>query len=98
MPPERQAHRWGPGEHLARMRESGVFRHTREVCLSHEDIGDADRYIGLMRSHGGVMDLLKAGRTDSDIGLTEFDATVREHAAPTPKHWYWSARVRIGVV
>lgn len=88
--------RWDKASHAARMRESGRFRFVRESLLHHVDDGDGERFAGLLRSQGGVMDLLKAGRSDEELGITELEHLTRSELAPGP--WYWSARVRIGIV
>lgn len=98
LPSERQVPRWDKTQHLARMQQSGLFRYTREVLLHHWDEGNAERYLGLMRSQGSLQDLLKAGRTERDLGVHEFESNARALLGAAPQRWQWSARVRIGVV
>lgn len=83
--------------HLGRMRESGVFRWTREILLHHEDEGDAEQMAGLLFSQGGVQTLLKAGVTEEEIGITAFRELV-ERLMPGKRPWLWCSRVRVGVV
>jgi len=90
--------RWDKSGHLARMQGSGCFRFTRECVLHHVDEGDAERFLGLLRSQGGVMDLLKAGLAEDELGISEFESAARSGLGPQPRPWYWSARVRIGLV
>ncbi len=90
--------RWDKASHTARMRASGCFQFVRESLLHHIDAGNAERYLGLLRSQGSVMDLLKAGYAEPDLGITELEALVRAELGSEPAPWYWSARVRIGVV
>jgi len=90
--------RWDKAGHLARMQGSGCFRFTRECVLHHVDEGDAERFVGLLRCQGGVMDLLKAGHTEDEIGIGELDGIARAELGSEARPWYWSARVRIGVV
>lgn len=52
------------------MRASGCFRFVRDMALHHVDAGGWPRYVGLLRSQGGVMDLLKAGYPESDLGIS----------------------------
>jgi hypothetical protein len=80
------------------MRESGCFEFVRESLLHHVDTGNGERYLGLLRSQGSVMDLLKAGYSDQDLGITELERLARSELGGEPAPWYWSARVRIGVV
>jgi SAM-dependent methyltransferase len=84
--------------HLARMQQSGCFRFSRECVLHHVDQGDATRFLGLLRSQGGVMDLLKAGYTEEQLGIGELEEIARSGLGGEGAPWYWSARVRIGIV
>lgn len=83
--------------HLARLRDSGRFRHVTEIALHRRETGDADRLVAVARSQGGAMALLNAGVTEDAIGLTR----LREVAArrlSTPRPWWWTYRVRLAVV
>jgi SAM-dependent methyltransferase len=85
------------GSHLERMAASGHFRHTREFMLHHVDEGSAARLVGLALSLGAVQSLLKAGLTPAEAGIDR----LREEVAPlirAPERWYWTSRVRVGVV
>lgn len=96
--PDQRPPRWGKASHAERMRESGCFEFVRESLLHHIDTGNGERYLGLLRSQGSVMDLLKAGYSDQDLGITELERLARSELGGEPAPWYWSARVRIGVV
>ena len=90
--------RWDKGSHAARMRDSGCFRFVREAVLHHTDTGGCERYVGLLRSQGGVMDLLKAGHSEGELGIPELETLARAQLGEADAPFYWSARVRIGVV
>jgi SAM-dependent methyltransferase len=90
--------RWSKDGHLARMRESGCFRHTRELLVHHWEQGTADRLIGLMLSQGSVATLRKRGLSDDQIGLDAFAARVREALGDGDGSWLFSYRVRAGIV
>jgi SAM-dependent methyltransferase len=90
--------RWDKSGHLARMAASGRFRHTREVLLHHVDEGNAERFSGLARTQGHVSVLLRKGLSDRELGLDALDATVASTLGSEPRPFFWSARVRIGVV
>lgn len=81
--------------HLGRMARSGLFRHTREICLHSPDTGDADRLLGLAHSQGGVVALLSKGLSEADLGLTAL-REIADHHLPTPTPWWWTYRVRLG--
>ena len=90
--------RWDKSGHAARMRASGCFRFVREAALHHVDAGGSERYVGLLCSQGGVMELLKAGYSAEDLGIIELDRIARSELGTEPRPFYWSARVRVGVV
>lgn len=88
---------WDKESHLARMRESGVFRHTREVLVHHREPGTAERLVGALRSQGGVQSLLKAGLTESAIGVPILREAAERFLGSAPRLWHWSVRIRFGI-
>ncbi len=85
-------------QHLARMQGSGCFRHTKEVVLHHVDTGNAERLVGILLGQGVVAGLLKRQRTEAELGIDGFRQTALAILGATPRNWYWSARVRLGIV
>jgi SAM-dependent methyltransferase len=96
--PDRRARRWDKTQHLSRMEQSGCFRFTREVLMHHIDQGNAERHVGLLRSQGGVMDLLKAGHSSVELGIEALELISQAELGSIAQPWFWSARVRLGVV
>jgi SAM-dependent methyltransferase len=90
--------RWEKSGHLARMKASGCFRYTREALLHHGDRGNAERLVGLLLSQGSTMDLLKAGQSEDQLGISELRQTAARTLGSVPRPWFWSARIRMGVV
>jgi len=89
--------RWSKDKHLVNIQSCGYFKYVREICMHRMETGTADRLVGLLLSQGGVEFLLKAGITEEELGITEFRALCREIPGDSPKPWYFSYRVRIGV-
>lgn len=89
---------WAKTEHLSRIRASGQFRFATEVLLNQRDLGNAERLVGLALSMGNVQTLLKHGVPEADFGLDKLRAVAGRTLGAEPKPWYWSYRVRIGVV
>ncbi|QUQ66773.1 class I SAM-dependent methyltransferase [Kutzneria sp. CA-103260] len=83
-------------DHAARLRDSGLFRHVTEVAVHAKDIGDAARFVDILRSQGGVVALLERGITEDEIGLTRL-REVAQRRIPTPRIWWWTYRVRLAV-
>jgi hypothetical protein len=90
--------KWEKHEHLARMKNSGCFRYTKEIVVHHIEQGNAERLIGLLLSQGSVMTLLKNGIADAELGLDRFKQKVTETLGKENQTWYWSSRIRYGIV
>jgi SAM-dependent methyltransferase len=90
--------RWEKAGHLARMRGSGAFRCSTELALSHVESGGADRLVALAETQGGVVALRQAGVADEDIGLEDLRRVARSVLGSDARPWWWTYRVRVGVV
>jgi ubiquinone/menaquinone biosynthesis C-methylase UbiE len=90
--------RWPKDEHLKRMKASGCFRFVKEVVVHHVEEGNAERFVGLTRSQGNVATLLKKGVSEQDLGLVELQSIASERLGEIRKSWYFSSRIRLGVV
>ncbi len=90
--------RWSKDQHLSRMRASGCFRLTKEIAVHSVESGNAERYVGLAMSQGSLQTLLKAGISEQEIGLTAFRATAARLLGDAPGPWYFTYRVRLGIV
>lgn len=84
--------------HLGRMQESGQFRFTREFMLHHVDEGSAGRLVGLVLSLGSVQTLRKMGLSDAEIGIDRLRADLAAIDDDTQERWYWTSRIRVGIV
>ncbi|MBI5305459.1 MAG: class I SAM-dependent methyltransferase [Chloroflexi bacterium] len=89
---------WNKSEHLARMQASDKFRFVKELVVHHIELGNAERLVGLALSQGGVATLLKRGMTEAEIGVPEFRARAQELLGDAPSPWYFSYRVRVGII
>ncbi len=90
--------KWPKESHLSRMQASGVFRMTREVAVHSIEQGNASRYIGLALSMGSLQTLLKAGVKENEIGVDTFRNTAQRLLGDDPQPWYFTYRMRIGIV
>jgi ubiquinone/menaquinone biosynthesis C-methylase UbiE len=90
--------RWDKYEHLARMRESGYFRYTKEIVVHQVERGNAERLIGLALSHSFMAAVLRKGLNKAELGFDTFESTVRHALGPKLKTWYFSYRIRLGIV
>lgn len=90
--------RWSKERHLAQIQASGRFRFAREFVLHHVEPGNAERFIGIALSQGRTMSLLKHGVQEDEIGMTELRAVAARTLGEEFKPWYFSYRVRAGIV
>jgi SAM-dependent methyltransferase len=88
---------WDKATHLVRMQESGAFRYVREVVAHHQEIGDADRFVGLLLSQGWAATLLASGLTEADLATDVLREKARHLLGDQPRLWHWSSRIRIGI-
>ena len=89
--------RWQKHEHLRRMQESGHFRFTREFCLHHVEMGNADRFVGAVLSSGQIQSLLKAGMSAKDLRLELLREQADRLLGSKLQPWYYTVRVRVAV-
>ncbi|MBO0702770.1 MAG: methyltransferase domain-containing protein [Candidatus Dormibacteraeota bacterium] len=80
--------------HLGRMRDSGLFRSTREVALHRQSRGGPDDFMALVGTQGGVVALRRAGCTEADLGLDELRRVAEARLAPSTVFW-WTYRLRL---
>jgi ubiquinone/menaquinone biosynthesis C-methylase UbiE len=90
--------RWSKDQHISRMQASGFFRMTREIAVHSVETGDASRYVGLALSQGGVQTVLKAGIGEKEIGLDVFRGAAERLLGGAAGPWYFTYRVRVGIV
>jgi SAM-dependent methyltransferase len=88
---------WSKEEHLARMRQSGLFRHVAELALHHVEPCSAERWIGFARTIALVLPVLDLGLSDDELGLTPLREVAERTLGAAGRPWYVTYRVRVGV-
>jgi SAM-dependent methyltransferase len=83
--------------HLDRMRESGHFRHVREVVLHSHERGGAERIIGMALSLGPLSVMLSEGVSEEELGLAQLRAATDAALGDREVEMYLGYRVRLGV-
>lgn len=86
---------WSKSGHLDRMSRSGLFGWCREVAMTSVEDGDADRFVGLLKSQGDYQTLRRHGLTDADLGVDHFAATALARLGPDPRPWHFVYRARL---
>ncbi|MDF2922981.1 MAG: SAM-dependent methyltransferase [Paenibacillaceae bacterium] len=85
-------------EHLARMRQSGVFRFTREIVFHHEEPCDSERLFGLALSQGNIQTVIKRGAVNGlEQELEDFRRLLDKSLGGETVNILFSYRLRLGV-
>lgn len=65
--------RWNKDKHLQNIKQSGYFRYCREIVFLNKEKCNADRFIGIALSQGGLQTILKTqpDLIENDIELFE---------------------------
>lgn len=84
-------------QHLTQIRNSGRFRFSKEIVFHNMESCDAQRYIGLAISQGGVQAVFKLGSTGLDEQLHTFRTSVENYFDGRTLDVMFSYRMRLGV-
>lgn len=95
--PDQKVRQWGKEQHIERMQASGCFRFVKEIVLHHIDNGNAERLVGLAKSQGSTMTLLKAGFSEQELGLDALRQACERTLGSELKPWFWASRLRLGI-
>jgi hypothetical protein len=87
---------WSKTGHLDRMFASGRFAWCREVAMTSSTGGNADRFVGLLKSQGDYQTLRRHGLDDSALGVDRFAAVVHDRLGSEPHPWRFVYRARLG--
>jgi SAM-dependent methyltransferase len=83
--------------HLQRMEASGQFRLTRELSVHSREQGDAERFVGLALSVSAAILLARGLVTEEELGLAALRSRAEDMMGASPRPWYFSYHVRIGL-
>ncbi|MEF3302437.1 class I SAM-dependent methyltransferase [Paenibacillus sp. GYB003] len=83
--------------HLQQLRDSGAFRYTKEIVFHNAEQGDAERYVGLALSQGGVQTALKLGTNELDAEIAAFREAAERFFAGRTLELLFGYRMRLGV-
>lgn len=89
--------RWPKSAHLARMRDSGHFRFTRELFVHHTEQGDAARFIDMVLTNAYGRQFKQQTLTEQEVGFERLKHAALQYLGAEPIPWYFSYRVRIGI-
>lgn len=89
--------RWNKDKHLQNIKQSGYFRYCREIVFMNKERCNADRFIGIALSQGGLQTILKirSDLIEKDIEL--FEKKIRSIYGNSEFDVSFCYRMRIGV-
>lgn len=96
-PESERAHKWDKEGHLSRIQASGHFSFAREIVFHNTESCDAERYVGLTLSQGGIQAVLKTGSTALDRDIADFSAAADSYFDGRTLPVLISYRMRIGI-
>lgn len=96
-PDAERAHKWDKEGHLTRIKKSGEFTYAREIVFHNTETCDAERYVGLMLSQGGIQTVLKLGMDALDQELEQFTDAVQQYFAGRTLPVLICYRMRVGI-
>ncbi|GAB6927734.1 hypothetical protein JCM10914A_17170 [Paenibacillus sp. JCM 10914] len=94
---QEQAYKGNKNEHLKHIRESGVFRFSKEIVFHHIEPFTAERYTGLTVSQGGIQTVFKLQQSEFNQSIRQFHALVEEHFQGRTLPLMFSYRMRLGI-
>lgn len=96
-PAEQQARKWSKNQHLTHIRNSGLFRYTREIVFHSRETCDAERYANLALTQGGLQTALKYGATQLSEEADRFRDKVNQAFAGKQYDVLFGYRMRFGI-
>src|SRR5687768_16243583 len=88
---------WPKERHLEQIRESGRFRHAREIVCHGLDEADAARVVGMAETMGGPRALVGGGAPDVDETFELLSRVAREVLGDGSRPMVVCYRIRLGV-
>lgn len=95
--PQQTARKRDKEEHLLQIRSSGYFRFVKEIVFHKTESFDAERFVGLALSQGGIQTVFKLGSDELDAEIETFRALVEQHFSGRTLEALLSYRMRLGV-
>lgn len=89
--------RWDKDRHLTNIKNSGKFRYVREIVFSNSENCNAQRFIAIALSQGGVQAIIKANINEINLYLTAFEERILNIFGNAEYKIDFCYRMRIGI-
>lgn len=92
-----RAFKWDKAQHLNRIKSSGEFRFAREIVFHNMERCDAERYVGLTLSQGGIQTVLRLGGGEMDEAIAAYREQVERYFNGRTLETLFGYRMRLGI-
>lgn len=89
--------RWNKDKHLQNIKQSGCFRYCREIVFMNKEKCNADRFIGIALSQGGLQTILKTQPDLIEDDIELFEKKIKSNYGEKEFDISFCYRMRIGV-
>ena len=89
--------RWNKDNHLSNIKNSGYFRYVREIVFSNSEICNAQRFISIALSQGGLQAIINANIDEINPLLISFKERIIDIFGSSDFNMDFCYRMRIGV-
>lgn len=89
--------RWNKDKHLQNIKQSGYFRYSRELVFMNKEKCNADRFIGIALSQGGLQTILKTQPDLIEKDIELFEKKIKSIYSNSEFDIDFCYRMRIGV-
>jgi len=89
--------KWDKDRHLANIKNSGMFRYVREIVFSNSENCNAQRFIAIALSQGGIQAIIKANINEINPYLTAFEKRILDIFGNAEFKIDFCYRLRIGI-
>lgn len=89
--------RWNKDKHLQNIKQSGYFRYCREIIFLNKEKCNADRFIGIALSQGGLQTILKTQPDLIEKDIELFEKKIKSIYGSKEFDISFCYRMRVGV-
>ncbi|MRN54118.1 class I SAM-dependent methyltransferase [Paenibacillus monticola] len=97
LPETERAHKWDKEKHLTQIKSSQAFSFAREIVFHNTESCNAERYVGLTLSQGGIQSVLKLDPSSLVQDIAAFTTAVEQYFQGRTLQVLICYRMRIGI-
>lgn len=87
---------WPIVEHHQYMKELDDYGYTKEIWFHQKMMGNADDFMGLVKSYGSVDRALKGNVSEEELGLNGLKVLADDVVGKDKKEWFFGYRMIVG--